>query len=128
MVIKRMLAKLKGEKRICRLFHERAVVNAVPSIIGARRVAVNNSSETPSLILGRIRAKSNMFTLGKLVFLVLILGMLSVQEAHTAQLKSVQSGTTTIADGNSSATATITAVDPAKTFLVFGTRLHRFEL
>ena len=35
-------------------------------------------------------------------------------------LKAVQSGTTTIANGNSSATATLTAVDTSKAFLVFG--------
>ena len=48
----------------------------------------------------------------------------TVQPAHAAELKAVQSGTATIADGNSSVTVNITAVDGSKAFLVFSMRIE----
>lgn len=46
-----------------------------------------------------------------------------VHGAQAAQTKSVQSNTTTLANGNSSVTATISSVDTGKAFLVFGVSL-----
>jgi Peptidase family C25/Propeptide_C25/Concanavalin A-like lectin/glucanases superfamily/Domain of unknown function (DUF2341) len=57
-----------------------------------------------------------LFTFGILILLVTLLG--SASSAQPAVLKSVQSGTTTLTGGT--ATATITAVDTTKAFLVFG--------
>jgi len=50
--------------------------------------------------------------------LLVFAGMLATPDAHAARLKAVQSGTTTRASRSASATATITAVDPTKPFLV----------
>ena len=47
----------------------------------------------------------------------------SSNEAYAAQLNSVQSGTTTIADGSLSTTVTITSVTTSKAFVVFSARL-----
>ncbi len=60
------------------------------------------------------------FCILSLLFWLLPSGLL-IQGAHAAQLGAVQSGATTIADGSSMATATLTPVDPTKAFLVFGT-------
>ena len=64
-----------------------------------------------------IRVKTAAF------MLLLLSGMLHVHQAQAAVLKSVQSGTATIANGSSSTTGTITSVDTTKSFLVFGASL-----
>src|SRR3990172_7912979 len=57
-------------------------------------------------------------------FMLLFLsGMLLVQQVQAAVLKTVQSGTATLANGSSSVTATITSADTTKSFLVFGASL-----
>jgi hypothetical protein len=57
-----------------------------------------------------------LFTFGILILLVTVLGLAS--SAQSAVLKSLQTGTTTMS--GASVTATITAVDTTKAFLVFG--------
>ena len=52
--------------------------------------------------------------------LVLPAALVLCGSADAAPLRAVQSGTTTLAAGASSVAVTITAVDPAKSFLVFG--------
>lgn len=49
---------------------------------------------------------------------------LEEQTGHVSVIKSVQSGTTTLASGNSSVTATITSVDTTKSFLVYSLSLN----
>ena len=71
-------------------------------------------------MLGRIRAKSNILTLGKLVFLVFILSsVFHAQEANAAAISEVKTGSGTIADTSSSATLTISPAltDITKTIL-----------
>lgn len=55
-----------------------------------------------------------------LIFSVIFYTIIHVSETQAAQLKSAQSNTTILANGNSSVTASISSVDTGKAFLVFG--------
>jgi hypothetical protein len=60
---------------------------------------------------------------GFYLFYVALISLLLPMSAQAAVLRSVQSGTATIANGSSSVTATISSVDTTKAFLVFGASL-----
>ena len=60
--------------------------------------------------------------LAALFVVLLVVHSLSPTASVAAEIDAVQSGTATIADGNSSTTVTITSVDLTRSFLIFNYR------